>query len=465
MYKYPKGSSIKSLSDIKGKRITVMGLGLNGGGVNSVKFLLEHGGIVTATDLKTKEDLSPSISEIERFINEKGLDSSALIYHLGAHEIADFTQANCVIKNPVVNFDKSEYLQAAVKAGVPVESDLSIFLSLSPAPVIAVTGSKGKSTTASAIYFGLKQLGESAFLGGNITVSPLTFLSELTADTPVVLELSSWQLRDLFGCALLKPTIAVITKIARDHQNWYSSMTEYVRDKSLIYGDMGALSAIVLDSDEWGDEFARHCKKRRVTVYRYDSKTLSPRECNLNCAALALQIWGYDEGMVRDVLMDYKGLSHREEHFFDYNGASFIDDSTATIPEAAIAALQGYTKDKKVILIAGGTDKALVMDDMARVIKEKLSLGAIEKVYLLKGSATNKLLDELKALGCEDALFPIYDDLSILVGDLKKYIDEKNTERTILFSPGATSFELFSNEFDRGDKFKAAVKEIFEVRG
>lgn len=211
---------IRTIDDIKGLSVTVMGLGLNGGGLASARFFAEHGAKeVIVTDMKIEADLAPSVTELRRYPNIR--------FALGGHWVEDFNRVDVVIKNPGVKLEGNPYLAAARC----IETDLSIFLRLSLSKILAVTGSKGKSSTVSALYYGLRQCGIQAFLGGNITVSPLTFLTETRADTPVVLELSSWQLGDLVQCPQLKPKIALITSIMPDHQNWYGSMERYVADK------------------------------------------------------------------------------------------------------------------------------------------------------------------------------------------------------------------------------------------
>ena len=227
---YPEGCFFNSLEDIKGKNITVMGLGLNGGGEATVRFLLKHGANVLVTDKKTKEQLKPTIDSLN---SDSSVDTKNLKYILGEHRIEDFQNADVVIKNPGVKIQGNVYLQAAKN----IETDISLFLKFTKAKIIAVTGSKGKSSTVSAIYYGLEKSGFDVFLGGNITVSPLTFLEQTSEKSVVVLELSSWQLADLRGRKLLKPYISLITKIVPDHQNWYGNMENYVADKKLIYAD------------------------------------------------------------------------------------------------------------------------------------------------------------------------------------------------------------------------------------
>ena len=213
MHFYSDKPAFETLEDIKNKNVTVMGLGLNGGGEATVRFLLKHSANVTITDMKTKEQLESTIKSLE---NDSSLDTSKIKYTLGCHNIEDFKNADVVIKNPGVKIEGNKFLAEAKQ----IETDISMFLHFTKAPIIAVTGSKGKSSTVSAIHFGLSQAGFTTFLGGNITVSPLTFLEKTNEDTPVVLELSSWQLADLRGRKLLKPYISLITKIVPDHQNW-----------------------------------------------------------------------------------------------------------------------------------------------------------------------------------------------------------------------------------------------------
>ena len=277
MYSYKSGCTFKTLQDIKGKNIVVMGLGLNGGGEACVRFFLRHGANVLATDMKTAEQLAPTIQKLS---SDPELDTSRLFYRLGEHKLEDFQNADCVIKNPGVKIEGNKYLAAAKN----IETDISIFLHFTKAPVIAVTGSKGKSSTVSAISYGLNNAGFTAFLGGNITVSPLTFLEKTTEKTPVVLELSSWQLADLRGRKALKPKICIITKIVPDHQNWYHAMEPYVADKRLIYADQTSSDYSIFDfeGDEpgtgpecggtWGDFFAKETKGNAIRYFKKNEK-------------------------------------------------------------------------------------------------------------------------------------------------------------------------------------------------
>ena len=528
---YPKGCVFSSLESIKDKHVTVMGLGLNGGGEASVRFFLQHGAYVIATDMKTAEQLKPTI---DRLANDKTLDLSRLTYRLGEHRIEDFSNADCVIKNPGVKIEGNKYL-AAAKA---IETDISIFLNFTKAPIIAVTGSKGKSSTVSAIYYGLKEAGRTAFLGGNITVSPLTFLDQTNERTPVVLELSSWQLADLRGRGVLKPKISLITKIVPDHQNWYGNMESYVADKKLIYADQDKNDfAIFTLDDDWGNQFASECK---ANIYRYSSCKPSQNggwftkdengnpyskgilqttidshpkivleevsvpgnhmKENLLNAALVLRLMEVPAKSIKEILSRFPGVPHRLQFFHSWQVSgsecdsyssqdekityNFYNDSCATVPEAAAAASQAF--GKPVIFITGGTDKGLDFDLLADSIlcKDKNTI-PLKALYLLAGNGTDKLLKLLDSAAAdstggknstisEDATdgkglkyCGPFNSLTELLTQLKtdlqnnKYNIQDETAVPVVFSPGATSFGMFTNEFDRGNKFMNGTKEIF----
>lgn len=514
---YPQGCFFDSVSDIEGKHITVMGLGLNGGGEAVVRFLLRHGAYVVATDMKTEQELSSTIESIE---SDSGLDRSRLTYHLGGHILEDFTTADCVIKNPGVKYDGNSFL-AASRA---IETDISLFLHFSKAPIIAVTGSKGKSSTVSAIYYGLRKAGFCAFLGGNITVSPLTFIDETDETTPVVLELSSWQLADLRGRNVLKPHISVITKIVPDHQNFYHSMLAYINDKKVIYADQTKKDFAIFDFDpdpaadggtlidNWGDVFAKEAK---ATVLRYSAKPLPDgvpgvwqdkkgngvarisgafsgtapdskshteivlksllvpgkhMRSNILNAALVLRLMGVSPARIVSALGSWNGIEHRLEFFHEwrYGGAlyRFYNDSAATVPEAAAEAAQSF--GKPVFLITGGTDKGLDVSPIARGIEDNGRNCVPAAVYLLAGSATDKMISDFESRNCAySGPYKTLDELlCALKADLESRADVSTTkkacsEQVVVFSPGATSFGMFKNEFDRGKQFKEKVRRFF----
>lgn len=480
MHCYSDKPTFATLADIKDKKVTIMGLGLNGGGEASVRFFSKYGAYITITDMKTKEELQKTLDSLE---NDNTIDKSRITYHLGEHLIEDFENADVVIKNPGVKYQGNKFL-AKAKA---IETDLSIFLHFTKAPIIAVTGSKGKSSTVSAIHYGLQKAGFQSFLGGNITVSPLTFLEETTSETPVVLELSSWQLSDLRGRKLLKPKISLITKIVPDHQNWYGSMENYVADKKLIYADQTEQNFTICDySDNYGKTFAQETKG---TVYWYNlPQTQTAQQGitienqkgllfdqnqqaiildelqvpgihmrqNVSNAALVLYLYGIQPETIPGLLKDFPGIPHRLEAFHQYTineqKVTFYNDSAATVPEATAAALLSFSGNSA--LICGGTDKELDFEPLEKVIDTAKS------IFLLDGTGTAKLLPFLKEKNI--AFHGPYNNLDQLLQTLKEYLAKQENIDRVIFSPGATSFGMFKNEFDRGNTFKEKVKIIFE---
>lgn len=460
----PPFSTVK---EIAGLKVTVMGLGLHGGGVASARFFAEHGAKVTVTDMKTAEELAPSIQALSSHPD--------IQFVLGHHREEDFSGADLVIKNPGVKTEGNPFLKRAPK----IETDVSVFLRLSKAEIIAVTGSKGKSSTASAIHFGLRRTGRAVFLGGNITVSPLTFLKETDADSIVVLELSSWQLADLRGRRVLKPKCAVITPVMPDHQNWYGSMEKYVADKKLIYADMTESDHLVCDFDDgWGKEFARETKARvhwysrspfpedariqngawlekdggfmfdgGAVVNILPAKTAVPGKhmrLNLLNAGQVMAVFGVSHTDIAESMGAYPGIPHRLEFFHEENGAKWYNDSAATIPEAAAEAVRAF--ETPVILLCGGTDKSLDFEPLARIA------GKAKKILLLDGSGTKKLAALLENRGVPYS--GPYSDLASFIFEARAAASPGDA---IVFSPGCASFELFKNEFDRGRAFKEAV--------
>lgn len=429
-----------------GARVTVVGLGLHGGGVETVRYLHRHGASVTVTDLRTEKVLRPSL-ELIHHIPEKIV--------LGRHDPEDFEKSDFVVKNPAVP-RHAPILEHARE----IRSDISLFFEQWNGPCIAVTGSKGKSTVSSMIHHALLKTDPRARLGGNITVSPLRFVDEITSDTPVILELSSFQLGDLNMVAAsgapvhFTPGVSVITNIFKDHQDYYQgSMEAYVRDKERIFETMHPDGTLVLGSDDsWAKRFERNATVRTIRSSKHGipatpPESRTPLEINRSIAHAALSAFGVDAVRTAEALSDFRGIEHRFETVFDDGSLRIINDSAATVPDAALAAVQAA--GTHTILIAGGTDKRLDVSPFG------LAASAAQHLVLLEGSATRRIQALLDGLSvryegpCES--------LSIAFERAVELCRESDA-RTILFSPGCASFELFTNEFDRGRQFKKLVE-------
>ena len=468
----------------------VMGLGLHGGGLESARFLLKRGAAVTVTDLRDEKTLGPSIEQLDGICSEMGL--KPVRYILGKHEIEDFKEADIVIKNPGVRPD-SPYLKVSKRT----ETDLSLFLAESPARLFTVTGTKGKSGTTSALHWILntdRKTGR-AFLGGNITVSPLTFLDELTEKDDVVLELSSFQLGDIKNRPF-KPAAAVLTSIMRDHLDRYASMEEYIDDKRNIYRGQDSSCITVAGDDDWGKSFHTESKARAVTwsfrqsfqsplsdgqsggwitpagaglarFYNWPlvseeiaelvpAQTLVPgshQKLNMLCAALAAYGLGVEAQTIFGALSAFPGIEHRLEFFHESAGVRFYNDSAATIPEAAAACIEALSANSSssggLVLVTGGTDKNLDFSPLAKAVKNT------KAIILLAGTGSEKLKTLLDDTGISYS--GPFDNLDKAV---QCAAGKAAAGDNVALSPGCASFGMFVNEFDRGRKWKEAVKKL-----
>ena len=460
-----------------------MGLGIHGGGLASARFFARRGARVTVTDLRPARALEPAMEQLREF---------PVRYVLERHDEDDFANADLVIKNPAVA-PASPFLQKARERGVPIETDLSVFFSIARNPIIAVTGSKGKSTTATAIAFGLTAVHPGTRLGGNITVSPLSFLDELSPDAPVVLELSSWQLGDLKGKGVLKPSVSAFTVILPDHMDKYAGMADYIADKKVIFEEQSPDQDAVFNLDDPLQKGFPN--ETRARSFFYSSRELPSGLCgawqagdegmariapggdaeeilgaallpgahnrqNLLCAGLVLLLSGVPARSIRESLAAFPGVEHRLELFLTWKGIRFYNDSAATIPHATVEAVRALTG--AVVLITGGTDKNIDFAPLADAVRVPRA------IVLLSGTGTEKIRPLLGAahVAADGPFDNLRDAVAQAVARAVELASGRRPDAptaegvSILFSPGCTSFGMFLNEFDRGRKFKETVSAL-----
>ncbi|NQU77159.1 UDP-N-acetylmuramoyl-L-alanine--D-glutamate ligase [Candidatus Falkowbacteria bacterium] len=447
--------------DGAGKKITIMGLGLLGRGLGDTLFLAKEGADLIVTDLKTARELKPSLDKLKKFKNIK--------YTLGKHKIEDFKGRDIILRGPSVPKD-SKYLKVARGEGTPVEMDDSLFAKHCPAKIIGVTGTKGKTTVATWIYDGLNQHSKKkVYLAGNVLgVATLPLIEKVKKDDLVVLELSSWQLQG-WDEAKISPHIAVITNIYPDHMNYYKGdMGAYVNDKKAIYKHQTARDYLIVNKKS---KYFKDLKKEAKSgVYGFDLPEIKDALKfdyvgrhdleNLAAAGLVLEILKFK--LKQEFVSRLKRVENRLELILEDKkaGVHYINDTTATTPIATQKALEAltspqppsnYTFANKIILIAGGSDKGLDFKDLALDIKKKC-----KSLVLLKGDATEKLKKELTKINYEK----IVGEYSNLTQAVKRAKSLAKKGDVILFSPACTSFGMFINEYDRGDKFKKIVKSL-----
>lgn len=459
------------------KKVLIFGLGSykEGSGIAAARFFLQQGARVRVTDKKTERELVHQVCALKKFAKP-----GRLRFVLGRHRTSDIRWSELIVQNPGTP-DDSPYLQLARQLKKNITNDAAIFLELTKSPVLGVTGTRGKSTTTALLFEMVKRKFHGVKLGGNIGVSPLTFLDELKAKDPAVLELSSWLLHHVKQ----GPEIAVVTNILEDHLNRYRSVDDYAADKANILLGPGVA---VLNYDNKGTRklgFTFYVSRFRKIAW-FSTKSCPPGEstyvkrgeilarsytpgygweekkickiseirllgghnvANVLAAAAAAWVFGVPLEKIRAVIKSFKSLPNRLELVKTSGGIKWYNDTTATSPDAVVAALAALDHKKRIVLIAGGTDKQLDFHEMARAIKcdAKTSI-------LFTGTATQKLVSLL-----------LEQDYH-LVSSMKEAISlaQKLAKRgeIVLLSPGAASFGIFKNEFDRGEQFVHEVNKV-----
>ncbi len=460
-----------------GKNVLVMGLGVHGGGLGVARFMTAQGANVRVTDLRTADKMQSSIEALER----EGLKIS---YTLGEHKKEDFKWADVVVKNPSVP-NKSPWLELARSLQKDIEMEISIFLKLCPAPVIGITGTKGKSTTSTWTWEMLRHWRPDAVLAGNLRVSALDALPRITAETPVVLELSSFQLEGLVDTAI-SPHIGAVTNLSPDHMDRYKGMEEYGAAKKLIFlnqrierddwavlnADDSTLAGWAADTPAWlawfgtGDP-GSHLPGVFVVEDRllwYESGAAPrillgvdaiqvPGSHNLSnaaCAAAIAILAGAPLEAVEAGLRSFRGVADRLEYLTTLRGVRFYNDTTSTTPASTRAAL--YALEGPIVLIAGGADKGL---DFAEIAPDVASRA--QSVVLLEGTATDLMERQLRDAAV--AIVGRYDDFEDAVAAAWEAAPEGGL---VLLSPATASFGMFRNEFERGERFREIVSALVE---
>jgi len=479
--------------NFKDKKITVMGLGLLGRGVGVVKYLVSKGAKVTITDLKTDKELKSSIEEIKKFyknikyqisnikitnkksrINKKYriLNTRYKIHPikfiLGGHRLSDFKNVDMVFKAAGVPLD-SPYIAESRRHNVPVVMDDALFAREASCKIIGVTGTRGKTTTSTLIYELAKATGKKAYLAGNIKgVATLPLLDKVKKDDLMVLELSSWQLQGWHDLKI-SPHIALVTNIYRDHMNYYkNSMAKYVEDKKAILKYQAKNDFLVLNRNcSWCKKFVKEAKGKVIWFSKNDVaakwrlKILGEHNLENIAAAMAVgKILGLSPSQIKKAAENFRGISGRMEFAGEADRVKYYNDTTATMPEATVAALSALAETKKqknektkkqIVLIAGGADKNLKFNDLAKAIKKYT-----KAVVLLNGTATPKIQHQLRVTRYGLPV-TLANSMPEAVRTASKFAARDDI---VLLSPACASFGMFKNEFDRGEQFTKEFSNI-----
>ncbi len=393
----------------------------------------------------------------------------------------------------------NKFLRLAERNRVPVETEAALFMLLCPFPVTAVTGTKGKSTTVTLLGEIVSRYDSRTVVGGNIRISQFDSLDKLLRaakrgdkSVPVILELSSWQLEGLEQHRL-SPHVGAVTNIMEDHLNAYSGLADYTRAKSLILAFQNSSDVAVVNQDDervvamgqrnrpQGATFAGRrfpfsvkalrgdgCFVRQKKIVLRDGRNvrevlpLSALQIsgehnvpNVLAACAVAYVMGIPVRTIGAAVRRFRGVSGRMEDVAKIYGVRYINDTTATMPDASIAAMKAFTvgRKKTVLLIAGGAKKGLRYKDWAVAAKKYA-----KAIVLLEGTETPTLERQLQRAEFKGEVW-VVDSMQKAV-KLASGLAERGD--AVLMSPACSSFGMFENEFDRGDKFVAAVQKILK---
>lgn len=432
-----------------GRRVTVMGLGRFGGGVGVARWLAERGADVLVTDRASAEELAGPVSALDELVRAGSVE-----LRLGEHNVSDFTTADAVVVNPAVPRPwENRFVRVAEAGGVPLLTEIGLVVDrLDLSRVVAVTGSAGKSTTASMCRACLEHAGVRAHLGGNIGGSMLGGLGEVGHGDVVVLEVSSamlWWLGGPRGDAF-SPGVAVVTGFAPNHLDWHGNEGHYLACKRNLLRGLYEGASAVLGPGVHG--WAVPGGVRAVCVERSDAVDglgVPGAHNGLNAAmavTAAELVSGADRGALVEGARAFGGLPHRLCLVGTFGGVRCIDDSKSTTPEATALALDAVRSTLgdggSIHLIAGGYDKGV---DLSPMFADVRSVAGVQAI-----GATAGTLAEMQP--------GLVRDCGTLEAAVRGIAASARPGDVVLLSPGCASWDQFEHFEARGRAFAELVR-------
>ena len=457
-------------ADFAGRRVTIIGLGKGRTAAGIARFLVANGAAVTITDPKSADKLGEGIARI-------GGTPADLILGPSSDDAALADPDFVFVINGVR--PRSATVQRAAQRGIPVLTEIGLFFRLCPAPIVGVTGTKGKSTTFTLITRILERGGRRVVAGGNIGTSIIDLLSTISPQDTVVLELSSFQLETLGR----SPHVAVVTNVLEDHLDHHGTRDAYVAAKRNILAWQGPRDTAVLNLDDPSTVALHTGSSSEVRGY---SLTLRPKRGayrdvdgtlaivdgasrrpfmherdlrlpgrhnvgNVLAAAIVGDLEGVAPTVIADAIGSFVGLPHRLEIVTESGGVLYVNDSQGTTPYATIPALTAYGRPAVVIL--GGVSKGADWTELARAVVRD-ARGAV-----LIGQSADELGEALGRAAAGRTTFPIA-RAATLPDAVRAARAMARPGDVVLLSPAAASFDMFSSYEERGEVFRAAVRAL-----
>ncbi|MDD4179028.1 MAG: UDP-N-acetylmuramoyl-L-alanine--D-glutamate ligase [Candidatus Margulisbacteria bacterium] len=423
------------------KKITIFGLGKSG--IAAAKKLAALGAKVFATDEKEPKGMDD--------LKKLGIE-----LELGGHTMKAIEGAELIVVSPGVHLD-IPVLEEAKKRNIPIISEIELASRFLTKPIIAITGTNGKTTTTTLIGEMLKAGGKKIAVAGNIG-APLIEVDDKNLDF-IVVEVSSYQLETIVD---FKPFISVILNIQPDHLERHHTMAEYAAQKARLFmNQAGDDSFVVYNEDD--PEVVKLVRGARGEVRGFSKQhpeiiTIGPEKIkipgrhNLENALAAAQtayLCGISKTVVAEVLKTFPGVEHRIEFVAKINGVECYNDSKGTNPDSTMVAIDTF-KGKGIILILGGRDKGVGLDPLIKKVKENV------KLVVLIGEAAPRFEKALRDQGYSS----IHNSGFSLAAAVNLAFTMAAPKDIILFSPACASFDMFDNYEARGKEFKSLCQKI-----
>ncbi|MBM4111422.1 MAG: UDP-N-acetylmuramoyl-L-alanine--D-glutamate ligase [Phycisphaerae bacterium] len=447
--------------ELAGRRVTVMGLGLFGGGLGVAKWLHAQGAIVRITDRRDAAVLADAIAALEP-LRERG----RLEIECGTHTKTWFTQTDLLVANAAVPTPWSHPLLCSARdAGVPVTTEIRLSIeAIAARRTIGITGSAGKSTTSAMTLAALRASGRRAEIGGNYGGSLLGSSDAERADW-LVLELSSAQLwwlsdaaADWSGQSRLgwRPTIGALTNLAPNHVDWHGSVEHYLMSKQGIVPNTGHLVTWFADDDADAERAAAAAAGAERVWWRTTPPAVAleglalavPGAHMVQNARTALALLDHacaidgqpiDRIAATQAISSFQGLPHRMQRIGEWNGVACFNDSKSTTPAATMRALESFADLSRVHLIAGGYDKHIDLSGIAGLAPRLAGLYAVGQVQEQLATAGGTRCGTLDTA-------------------VRAAFARARTGDSILLSPACASLDQYPNFEHRGEHFIDLVR-------
>lgn len=431
-------------------------------GVATAKFLEARGSIVTTTEAKSEEEMGEVVQEL------KGL---GLLTEWGGHRTETFIKQDLIVVSPGVDL-KIEPIQRAMEKGIPVLSEIELAYQFIGIPIIAITGTNGKTTTTLLIGEMLKEDGKKVAVGGNVGDPLILFTDGRDGWEVVVAEISSFQLEAIEA---FRPWLSVLLNITEDHLDRYPRYEDYIEAKAKIFLNQNASDFALLNQDD--PEVMRLAERVKAKKFFFSLKS-KPQEGafsngksiylklneieeeysltsvplkgihnveNMMAAVVAARLYGCSKKAIETVLHQFKGLEHRLEFVREIGGILFYNDSKGTNVGSVVKSLQSFSNP--IHLIAGGKDKKTDLTPLRKLIHERV------KELILIGEAKERMSRELGNL-----------TLTVMVETLEEAVQiayqHAKAGDIILLSPACSSFDMFKDYKERGRVFKEIVSRL-----